>query len=210
MPPQKKKSAVIFDCDGVMFDSRNANIKYYNHILAHFDLPPMTEKETEYVHMHTATESVRHLFGDTPYLEAARHFAGQVEYSPFIDDMIIEPGLEELLSELKPDYGLAVATNRSTTIGKVLEHNGLDHFFDIVVSSLDVNNPKPHPESLLKIMDFFHIGPAEAYYIGDSLVDYQTARASGVIFISYKNKELTTEYFADSMMELRRIIHLSS
>jgi len=33
---QSNISAVIFDCDGVMFDSRQANINFYNHILSHF------------------------------------------------------------------------------------------------------------------------------------------------------------------------------
>jgi len=33
--------------------------------------------------------------------------------------MIMEPGLRELLGALKPRFGLAVATNRSNTIGQV-------------------------------------------------------------------------------------------
>ena len=32
---------VIFDCDGVMFDSKNANRVYYNHMLEKFGHPPM-------------------------------------------------------------------------------------------------------------------------------------------------------------------------
>ena len=31
---------VAFDCDGVLFDSQQANIAFYNTILAHFDRPP--------------------------------------------------------------------------------------------------------------------------------------------------------------------------
>ena len=182
-----KISAVIFDCDGVMFDSRQANINYYNHILEHFNLPPMTEDEVSFVHMNTADESVRHIFKGTSYGEQAQEYKMQVDYTPFINDMIIEPGLKDLLRGLRPSFGLAVATNRSTTIGKVLEWNGLDGYFDIVVSSLDVKNPKPHPEPLLKILDFFGIDPLESLYVGDSSVDYQTARAAGVIFISFKN-----------------------
>lgn len=200
----KKSRAVIFDCDGVMFDSRKANINFYNHILAHFDLPPMTEEKIEFVHMRTADESIRHIFEDTHHLKQAQDFRMQMDYTPFINDMIIEPGLKELLKELKPEYGLAVATNRSNTIGKVLKLNGLDKLFDIVVSSLDVKNPKPHPESLLKIIDFFDISHSESIYVGDSLVDYQTAAAAGVVFISYKNRKLNADYHANSMIDIRR------
>ncbi|MFC1532365.1 HAD family hydrolase [Thermodesulfobacteriota bacterium] len=206
MNSKKKKMAVIFDCDGVMFDSRNANINFYNHILAHFGLPPMAEDKIEFVHTHTADESVRYLFSDTPFLEHALNFRMQVDYAPFINDMVIEPGLKELLKGLKPRFGLAVATNRSNTIGKVLEYNGLDGIFDIVVSSLDVKIPKPDPESLIKIMDFFNIIPSESFYVGDSLVDYQTARAADVVFIAYKNRSLKADYFADSMIEIEDLI----
>jgi len=201
-----KISAVIFDCDGVMFDSRQANIHYYNHILSHFGLPSMTEDEVAFVHMQTADESIRHIFKGTPYTEQAQEYQMQVDYTPFIKDMIIEPGLKDLLRGLRPHFGLAVATNRSTTIGKVLEWNGLGQYFDIVVSSLDVKNPKPHPEPLLKILDFFGIEPLESLYVGDSSVDFQTARAAGVIFISCKNRELEADYHVDSLMDIADIV----
>jgi phosphoglycolate phosphatase len=202
MLSKKKKSSVIFDCDGVMFDSRQANINYYNHLLANFDLPPMTEKKIDFVHAYTASDSIKHIFEGTPYLEQAIALAKKVDYTPFIRDMIIEPGLKELLEKLKPEFGLAVATNRSTTIGKVLEYNDLNRYFDIVVSSLDVKNPKPHPESLLKILDFFKIGPKDAFYIGDSQIDKESAGAAGIIFIAYKNPNLHADCHVNSMLEI--------
>ncbi len=201
---KKKVSAVIFDCDGVLFDSRQANINFYNHILAHFGLPPMTEDEVTYVHMHTADESIRLIFQGTAYVNQAQEYRMKLDYTPFINDMIMEPGLKELLKLLKPEFGIALATNRSNTIGRVLEWNGLDKYFDIVVSSLDVKKPKPHPESLFKILDFFQIGPDESIYVGDSPVDYETARAAGVPFIAYKNRKLDAAYHADHLMDIVR------
>ena len=197
-----KISAVIFDCDGVMFDSRQANINYYNHILSRFELSPMTEDEVAFVHMRTADESIRHIFRNTPLVEHAMAYRMKMDYTPFIKEMIMEPGLKELLEYLRPDFGLAVATNRSNTIGKVLEWNGLGHYFDMVVSSLDVKNPKPHPEALLKILKFFKIPPDQAVYVGDSSVDYETAMASGVIFIAYKNRGLDAAFHIDHLMDI--------
>jgi phosphoglycolate phosphatase len=206
MSSKNIESAVIFDCDGVMFDSRRANINYYNYLLSCFNLPPMTNAKIDFVHSYTADDSVRHIFEGTPFFEQAMALKANVDYSPFIRDMVIEPGLKELLKELKPQFGLGVATNRSTTIGKVLQYHGLDGFFDIVVSSLDVKNPKPHPESLLKILDFFNISPTKALYIGDSKLDNLSARSAGVIFIAYKNRDLDADYHVDSMMEILDII----
>jgi phosphoglycolate phosphatase len=202
----KKEKAVIFDCDGVMFDSRKANINFYNYILKHFGLPPLTQDKIEFVHMHTADEAIRHIFNDSPYLEQAQEFRTQVDYRPFISDMIIEPGFKDLLKELRPEFGLAVATNRANTIGKVIEYNGLEGIFDIIVSSLDVKNPKPHPEPLIKILEFFDITPLQAFYIGDSEIDYLTARAAGVMFISYKNQALDADHHVSSMMEIADIV----
>ena len=205
-----KISAVIFDCDGVMFASRQANVNFYNHILSHFGLPPLTADDIEFVHMHTAAESVDHIFRDSPYVDKAQEYRLRLDYIPFIKDMVMEPGLKEVLDFLKPSYGLALATNRSTTIGKVHEINGLSHYFDIVVSSLDVEKPKPHPEPILKILDFFGIEPEECVYIGDSEVDFEVCRAAGVPLIAYKNRALKTDINIESLAELKEVLKLPS
>ncbi len=202
----KRISVVIFDCDGVMFDSRQANINYYNSLLAHFDLSPMTEGDVSFIHMHTAEESIRQIFRNTPFVDQAQTYAMHFNYKPFIKDIIIEPGLKNLLKILKPEYGLAVATNRSDTIGEVLESNGLTEFFDIVVSSLDVQHPKPHPESIYKILDFFQISKDQCIYVGDSLVDWQTAKTAVVHFIAFRNEALKSLWKVKTMGEIMGVI----
>ena len=189
-----------------MFDSRQANINFYNHLLERYGLPPMTDDKVAYVHMNTADKSVRHIFAGTPFTEAAQVYRMQMDYAPFIKDMVIEPGLKKLLSDLKPRVGLAVATNRSNTIGDVLEQNGLSGFFDIVISSLDVKNPKPHPESIHKILDFFDLDPDQAVYIGDSLIDLETAEAARVYFVAYGNGSLEAPLKAKSMEGLKKVL----
>jgi phosphoglycolate phosphatase len=197
--------AVVFDCDGVMFESRQANINFYNHLLAHFELPLLREEQVAYIHMATADESIRYVFKGTPYLEQALAYRLQVDYTPFVRDMVPEPGLKELLALLKPRCGLAVATNRSNTIQKVIEYHGLAGCFDIVVSSLDVARPKPHPESLLKILDFFSIRPDQALYVGDSSVDAETAKAASVPFVAYKNKNLDAAFHVEQLLDIASV-----
>jgi len=202
----RKATAVIFDCDGVMFDSRQANIHFYNHLLEHFGLPPMKDSDVAVVHMATAQESVRHIFRGTPYVEAAQAYRTRVAYTPFIRYMSMEPGLVELLEFLRPRYGLAVATNRSNTIDEVLVSHGIKDYFDIVISSLDVRHPKPHPESIQKILSFFDLSPKQVLYVGDSQVDSDTARAAGVPFVAYKNRGLDADHHIEDLLEIKNIL----
>jgi HAD superfamily hydrolase (TIGR01509 family) len=120
--------------------------------------------------------------------------------------MVPEPGLREILACLGVETGLAVATNRSDTISMVLERHGLDGFFDMVVSSLDVKRPKPHPEGLLKILSHFDIEASQALYVGDSSVDADTSSAAGVPFVAYKDEGLPGEYHVDDLREVARIV----
>lgn len=206
MRHQKKEWVVVFDCDGVMFDSRQANTHYYNRVRHNFGLPPLAEDEISYVHMHTADDSIRYILRDTELVEQALDYRNRIDYRPFIKDMIIEPDLKTVLKAMKPETGLAVATNRSNTIGDVLKTHGLEKYFDIVVSSLDVNFPKPHPESILKILDFFQADRRRCVYIGDSLIDSQTARSAGVVFVSYRNRELEADFMIDRLGEIIEVM----
>jgi len=202
-------TAVIFDCDGVLFDSRQANTLFYNHILARFGLPPMNDEGKSFVHMHTADESIRYIFRGTEYEQQAQIYRMEMDYFPFIQEMIPEPELFEFLRALKSEFGLAIATNRSNTISDVLQRHGLEGLFDIVVSSIDVQNPKPHPECIIKILRFFQITREQAIYVGDSLVDSQTARAAGVSFVAYKNPQLDADHHVSKLMDIADLLGIA-
>jgi phosphoglycolate phosphatase len=189
---------VAFDCDGVLFDSQQANIAFYNAILAHFDRPPLGPEAVDYIHSHTVWESLHHIFNGYPDLAAVLTFARSFDYSPFISMMVEEPFLREFFQFLRPGCYVALATNRTTTTRAVLTHHGLADNFDLVVSAQDVSNPKPHPESFVRILEHFCLSPQEAIFIGDSRVDEQFAANAGVPFVAYRNPGLTANYHLNS------------
>jgi phosphoglycolate phosphatase len=197
---------VIFDCDGVMFDSRRANEAYYNHILAHFKRPRMNSDQCEYVHMNTAERSVAHLFRDDPRLKDALAYWRRTSYLPFIPLMEMEPYLKAFLEYLRPSHITAISTNRSDTMGPVLATYGLEGYFDLVVSCLDVKHPKPDPESLIKILDHFGLSPQEAIYIGDSEIDESAARAAGIPLVAYKNPYISAAYHVNHFKEIEDLL----
>ena len=55
-------SGLIFDCDGVMVDSRDVNIGYYNLLLREVGKPPITPEQAGYVQMSTAKEALEYIF----------------------------------------------------------------------------------------------------------------------------------------------------
>ena len=75
---------VVFDCDGVMFDTTRANTAFYNRILDHLGRPAMTDEQVRYMQMHTVFESLSHLLDRDPFLlESASAFRAQMDYAPF-------------------------------------------------------------------------------------------------------------------------------
>ena len=193
---------VIFDCDGVMFDSRKANIAFYNIILCHFKKNRLDINAGEAVHMLTAEESINYLFRDDPHLQEAQKFRKQIDYQQFIPLMTREPFLQKVLATLKKKFCLALATNRTNTIHPILKIFQLEQYFDLVVSALDVQNPKPHPEAILKILNHFNINAREAVFVGDSSVDLETARHAEVFFVAYKGTQLHADQHINDLREL--------
>jgi phosphoglycolate phosphatase-like HAD superfamily hydrolase len=192
---------VGFDCDGVLFDSRNANIAFYNAILARFGRPAMTPLAVDYVHSHTFRESVEYLFQGDDVLTEVLNYCRTLDYRPFIPMMVEAPHLRDFLTFLRPRFFTAVATNRTTTTHAVLHHHGLDGHFDLVVSALDVARPKPHPESFWRIFEHFRLKPEEAIYIGDSLVDEEFAANAGVLLVAFGNPHLKAAYHLESFAQ---------
>jgi len=189
---------VAFDCDGVLFDSRPANIAFYNSILTHFRRPLLSPEAIDYIHSHTVWESLEYLFRGYPDSEAVLDFARNFDYGPFITMMVEEPHLREFLQFLRRDRYTALATNRTTTTRAVLNYHGLSDDFDLVISAQDVSRPKPHPEAFVRILAHFNLAPFEAIYIGDSRVDECFAANAGVPFVAYRNSSLKADYYLES------------
>jgi HAD superfamily hydrolase (TIGR01509 family) len=199
-------AVVAFDCDGVMFDSADANIAYYNQILNHLGRPAMTATQEAFTHSNTVEESLAHLMADALHLlPEAEAYRKRTGYLPFIRHMRIEPHLRQLLAHLQNRCKTAIATNRTDTMNRVLEEHDLEGCFDLVVSAADVRHPKPHPEQLLTIIDHFKVQPGEVCFIGDSDLDQQAAEAAGVPFIAFANPSLPADAHID---RLDRVIDL--
>jgi FMN phosphatase YigB (HAD superfamily) len=197
---------VAFDCDGVLFDSRQANIAFYNAILARFQRPLLTLEAADYVHSHTALASLQYLFPGCPDFPEVLRFYRTLDYHPFIPMMLEEPHLREFLRFLRPACHTALITNRTLTTRAVLRYHGLEDSFDAVLSAQDVSRPKPHPESFVRLLNHFRLTSREALYIGDSRVDEEFAANAGVPLVAYRNPELNAAYHLESFAQGQDLI----
>ena len=180
---------VIYDCDGVMFDSFEANYAFYDRIMAMLGKPRLDRGDGELMrilHTFASQEVLRHIFPDEETWGKAMHCASAINYRELVPFMRMEEGFIETLDALLNNTGLAVCTNRSASIDAVLDSFDLGRYFDIVMSAAKVTNPKPHPEPLLKILEYYRIRPEEAIFVGDSELDRQSALAAGVPFVAYR------------------------
>jgi len=199
---------VIYDCDGVLFDSIEANMRLYNDLCSAVGRIPLKEEEIKYVHTHTVYEAIHFIFGQENGLKKkALESLKQIDLREYIVYLKMEPYLLQILNLLKA-YGIirTINTNRTTSMKHIMERFHLWPFFDMVVTALDVKNPKPHPESIEKIIQKFNLSQEETVFIGDSEVDQQTAKSAGIKFISYKNREIPNDAFIDDHLALLDVI----
>jgi len=203
-----KVKCVIYDCDGVLFDSFEANTKLYNDLCALVGRIPLREEEMQYVHSHTVYEAIHFIFGRENDLEKkALESIKQVDLRNYIVYLKMEPHLFQILEKLKEKGILRVInTNRTTSMKHIMEKFNLWPYFEMLVTALDVKNPKPHPESIEKIIEAFQLKKEEAVFVGDSDVDKQTAESSGVTFIAYKNREIANDLFIEDHLDLLNLI----
>jgi HAD superfamily hydrolase (TIGR01509 family) len=205
-----KIRCVIYDCDGVLFDSLEANTRLYNDLCAKVGRGPLRGEEMQYVHTHTVFEALHFIFWqkdemEKKALEMLR--LKQIDLREYIVYLKMEPHLLQALEKLKEKGILrAVNTNRTTSMKYIMEKYDLWPYFEMVVTALDVKNPKPHPESIEKILQEFNLNKKEAVFIGDSDVDQQTAKSSGIKFIAYKNKDIGNNAYIEDHLDVIKLL----
>lgn len=179
---------VIYDCDGVMFDSLQANFAFYRAVMEYMELPlDWNDPEVKrIIHTYANREVMNHFFADSAERERALRFAGTIDYRTLIPLMQMEDGFRDTLDELQGRVDLAVCTNRSTSVDAVLEGFALAGYFSFVMTAAKSSLPKPHPEPLLRILGHYGLRADEALFVGDSAVDAQASAAAGIPFVAYK------------------------
>ena len=199
---------VIFDLDGVIFDSAECNVALYNHILSALGHEPKAREALEVIHTAPMDRSLQYLLGHgEEYHRAVAYWKG-LDPTPFIHMLEMYPGVKEILADLHGRTRLAVATNRTSTARRVLEHFGLLRYFEAVVTPIEAGSSKPAPAMMEMTLSLMALRQAEVVYVGDSQVDEGLCRASGVRLVAFRNRSLEAWAHLSDFTDLPRLLGL--
>lgn len=173
--------AVLFDFDGTLADSYPAITASVNDIRSAHGLPPLPEDE---VRRHVGRGPAYLLEHTVPGANIEQALARYRAHHPSVmrDGTHLFPGTAEALAALKHGgLHLAVCSNKPVAFTReLLGYFGLAPLMDVVLGPEDVARPKPAPDMVQVALSRLGVSVGEALYVGDMVVDIQTARAAGV------------------------------
>lgn len=184
---------VIFDNDGVLIDSWDATLFFFNTVRQHFHLPDMTPNEERFCFASTWQEGIKGTF------PADLHARAMV-VAQDIDPKTLIPMIrrqDRVIDFLRLTKGLgvksAVMTNGGGEARLILQLLGLIEYFDPIITADDVTQAKPSGEGLAMILSTHQVHPRQAMFIGDSQHDCDAAREAGITFWAFNNPALKAE-----------------
>jgi phosphoglycolate phosphatase len=199
---------VIFDLDGTLLDTLGDLADAVNYSLGKYNFPPKSELQVKsYVGNGIRKLMIRSVpDGEAnPLFEEA--FATFKEYygEHCNDKTKAYDGILELIKDLKAQgYSLAIVSNKVDSAVKSLQKR---YFADIEVAIGDREGMKikPAPDSVNLALTELGKNKENAVYVGDSDVDIETARNSGLPCISvlwgFRDKEFLINHGADTFAD---------
>ena len=179
--PSSQFRAVLFDLDGTLVDSYAAIAASVNHVRGVRGLPALTVDE---VKRHVGRGAEYLLTHTVPGGELAKDMACYRVHHPTVMRTLtaLLPGAAELLPGLKRGgKRVGLCSNKPRLFSQeLLEYLGVASCFDVVLGPEDVRLPKPAPDMLVRAVELLQLPKASVLYVGDMLVDIQTARSAGV------------------------------
>lgn len=174
--------AVVFDMDGVIFDSERAVMNCWLELAQKYDIKDIEKPYFACVGttMTRTREIMLETYGeDFPYDEYARESSLMYHEKYDGGKLPMKPGVMELLSYLKgkgKKIALASSTRRETVTNQLRWAEIID-YFDVIICGDMVARSKPAPDIFLKACQELGVSPESTYAIEDSYNGIRAAHA---------------------------------
>lgn len=181
--------AIIFDVDGVIFDSEEIHYEIEAQALREVGIPATSEITKEY----SGTRL------DFEFLGIAKRFNKKISLPKTIkirDRIMVEaikkgfplvPYAKETIKNLSKKYLLAISTSGERRfVGKQLKKCGIMDYFKVAIFGNDIKHPKPAPDAFQLPAKKFSLNPSECVVIEDSINGFKAAKAAGMTLIARK------------------------
>lgn len=181
MLPAEKKKFFIFDLDGTIINAYPAIISSFNFTMRKIGLKP---QNPAVIKRHVGWGDIKLLefFVPEGALKKAIVIYRKHHAVSLGREARLMPYARRVLSFLdKKNIKMAVATNRPTRFTRlVLKHLKIKRFFIKVLCADRLKQAKPNPLVLNMLVKGAGIPKRETIYVGDMVLDIQTAQRAGV------------------------------
>lgn len=214
----KAFEAVIFDMDGVIFDSERCVVECWKEIADKYGIPDIEKACIECTGINTALtrQKMKERYGeDFPY-DSYRAEESALFQSRYGDGRLpVKPGVKKLLEALRQkNKKIAIASStREYMVRKELTEAGFIQYFDALVCGDMVENSKPDPEIFTKACEALNVTPYKAYGIEDSHNGIRACKAAGLHTIMVpdllpvtEEMELLSEIILPSLLAVKEYL----
>ncbi len=194
----------IFDWDGTLSTST---------LLVKLSRFLQRRYSVDYIKAHFRDYEKKGIKGIQVREEVNRTYAQLYELYSYFSKPRLQPGVVELLRELKERRKKVAIFSDSARYRLVREIRmlGLTSYVDFILSAESIGRYKPNPQGLLVIAQHFEIKKSDSLYVGDMASDILTARFARIDICSMGNgidpykllKELKPDYLFRNLVEMK-------
>jgi len=184
----KAFQTVIFDFDYTLADSSRPVSECINFALDGLGLPAASFEAVCRTIGLSLGDALAQLAGEEhrrlsdEFLKLFLEMADRV----MVEKTVLFEAVPETMVKLK-DQGLSigiVSTKYRHRIESILKQHDCQGLFDVIIGGEDVKEQKPDPRGLLAALEQLKSNGSECIYVGDSLVDAETAERADVDFVA--------------------------
>lgn len=179
-----KPKVILFDMDGVLVDSLDAWWASLNQALIHFNYKEISK--AEFIEKYWGFDlkyNIEKMGLNYKVLNFCNTICGN-----YVDNVILYNDTRETLEKLYPYKKVLITNTPKNCTMQILKNYDLEKYFEIVLTSDDVNKGKPSPEIVLKACESLNVKPVDAIFIGDTKNDVIAGKEAGCIVIGIKIK----------------------